>query len=42
MDELLKETTDQTYLDGITFSGGDPFEQAEKFAYMAKQLKQQG
>jgi anaerobic ribonucleoside-triphosphate reductase activating protein len=40
MDELLKEIANETYLDGVTFSGGDPFEQADKFSYMAKHLKQ--
>ena len=29
-------------LEGITFSGGDPWEQADKFAYMAKKFKDLG
>jgi len=38
-DELIKTTLDETYLAGITFSGGDPFDQPEPFAYMAQQFK---
>lgn len=37
-DQLIKETINQTYLAGITFTGGDPFEQAEAFAYIANGL----
>ena len=29
-------------INGVTFSGGDPFEQADKFAYMAKRIKELG
>ena len=38
-DQLINETLDETYLAGVTFSGGDPFEQAQPFAYMAKKFK---
>lgn len=42
MDELIKEVKDNPMLKGVTFSGGDPFERAEEFAYMAKSFKEQG
>lgn len=42
MDELLQEVRENPMLKGVTFSGGDPFEQAEKFAYMAKEIKKMG
>lgn len=42
MDELIKDVLDNPMLQGVTFSGGDPFEQAEKFAYMAQSLKKNG
>ena len=29
-------------LKGVTFSGGDPWEQADKFAYIAKKLRAEG
>lgn len=38
-DELIAETLDETYLAGVTFTGGDPFDQPEPFAYMAKAFK---
>lgn len=38
-DKIIKQCIDRTYLSGITFSGGDPFDQPEPFAYIAKQLK---
>ena len=40
--ELIKDTLDNPILRGITFSGGDPFEQADKFAYMAIAFKEKG
>ncbi|AWI07584.1 anaerobic ribonucleoside-triphosphate reductase activating protein [Clostridium drakei] len=40
MDELLDDIRKNPMLKGITFSGGDPFEQASKFAYMAKKIKE--
>lgn len=42
MDELIKDVLDNPILKGITFSGGDPLEQADKFAYMAKAFKDNG
>lgn len=40
MDELINDVKGNPFIKGITFSGGDPFEQADKFAYMAKEFKQ--
>ncbi len=40
MDELIEDVLDNPFIKGITFSGGDPFEQADKFAYMAKKFKE--
>lgn len=42
MDELIKDTLNNPILRGVTFSGGDPWEQADKFAYMAKVFKDNG
>lgn len=42
MDELIKDVLDNPILKGVTFSGGDPFEQADKFAYMARQFRNNG
>ena len=42
MDLLIKDTLDNPILSGVTFSGGDPFEQADKFEYMAKAFKEGG
>jgi len=42
LDELIKDTLDNPILKGVTFSGGDPWEQADKFAYMAKVFKEKG
>jgi len=42
IDELIKDTLDNPILRGVTFSGGDPFEQADKFAYMARAFKEKG
>ena len=39
LDEEIAKTIDQSYLAGVTFSGGDPFDQPEPFAYLAKALK---
>lgn len=39
---LIKDTLDNPILSGVTFSGGDPWEQADKFAYMAKKFKENG
>ncbi len=42
IDLIIKDTLDNPILSGVTFSGGDPWEQADKFAYMAKAFKQSG
>lgn len=39
MDELIQDVLNNPMLRGVTFSGGDPFERAEEFAYMAKAFK---
>ena len=39
MDKLIKDVLDNPILQGVTFSGGDPIEQAHSFAYMAKAFK---
>lgn len=39
MDELIEAVLENPMLRGVTFSGGDPWEQAEKFAYMAEIFK---
>lgn len=38
-DKLIMDVLDNPMLKGITFSGGDPWQQAEPFAYMAKIFK---
>lgn len=40
MDELIKDVLKNPMIKGVTFSGGDPFERAEEFAYMAKRFKE--
>ena len=42
MDELIEDALYNPLLKGITFSGGDPLERAEEFAYMAKAFKKAG
>ena len=42
IDELIEDTLDNPILKGVTFSGGDPWEQADKFAYMAKNFNENG
>lgn len=39
MDDLVNEIKNNPMISGVTFSGGDPWEQADKFAYIAKKLK---
>ena len=40
MDYLIGEVKKNPIIKGITFSGGDPIEQAKRFAYMAKAFKE--
>ncbi|MBE6071988.1 MAG: anaerobic ribonucleoside-triphosphate reductase activating protein [Clostridium butyricum] len=40
IDELINDVLENPMLSGVTFSGGDPLEQADKFAYMAKAFKE--
>lgn len=42
MDEIIKDITENKLLRGVTFSGGDPLEQGEEFAYLASKLKKIG
>ena len=39
MDKLIEDVLINPIIKGITFSGGDPIEQADKFAYMAKAFR---
>lgn len=39
MDMLIESVLENPMIKGVTFSGGDPLEQADKFAYMAKSFK---
>ncbi|PRR82116.1 Pyruvate formate-lyase 1-activating enzyme [Clostridium luticellarii] len=41
-DELIEQIKSNPLITGITFSGGDPFEQAEEFSYMAGKIKTLG
>lgn len=41
-DDIIKKILDNPLTDGVTFSGGDPFEQAESFAEIAKEVRKQG
>lgn len=42
IDSLIDDAKSNPMLKGITFSGGDPLEQGESFAYMAKRFKEIG
>jgi anaerobic ribonucleoside-triphosphate reductase activating protein len=42
MDEIIEDIGKNPMLRGVTFSGGDPWEQADKFAYIAKAVKNLG
>lgn len=42
MDELIEGVLKNKMIKGVTFSGGDPIEQADKFSYMAKAFKKSG
>jgi anaerobic ribonucleoside-triphosphate reductase activating protein len=41
-DEIIEDIKKNPLLRGVTFSGGDPLEQADKFAYLAKRIKNLG
>lgn len=42
MDEIIEDIRNNPMLRGVTFSGGDPWEQADKFAYIARTVKSFG
>lgn len=42
MDDIVEDIVNNPMLRGVTFSGGDPLEQAEKFSYIAKKVKESG
>lgn len=42
INEIIEEISRNKLLKGVTFSGGDPFEQAVKFAYIAREVKKMG
>ena len=42
VEDLIKDIKGNPLLKGITFSGGDPLEQADKFAYIAVKAKETG
>jgi anaerobic ribonucleoside-triphosphate reductase activating protein len=39
-DEIVHNIISCKYIDGVTFSGGDPFFQAKEFEYIAERLKE--
>jgi len=41
-DDLLEKIKGNPLLDGVTFSGGEPFCQAEALAYLGRQIKAMG
>lgn len=38
-DLIIKDIIDSPFIKGVTFSGGDPWDQADKFVYIGKRLK---
>lgn len=40
--DLIEDVRNNPFIEGITFSGGDPLERAEEFGYMAKEFKAMG
>lgn len=41
-DKLIKQIAENSLLDGVTFSGGEPFLQAKPLTYIAKKVKTLG
>lgn len=39
MDEIVSDINNNPIISGVTFSGGDPWEQADKFAYISKKVQ---
>ncbi|MDP4179195.1 MAG: anaerobic ribonucleoside-triphosphate reductase activating protein [Bacillota bacterium] len=42
MDKIICDIKKSFIINGVTFSGGDPLEQADKFSYIAKEVKKAG
>jgi anaerobic ribonucleoside-triphosphate reductase activating protein len=42
IDNIISDVKKNSLLDGVTLSGGDPFEQAESFAELAMEVKNMG
>ncbi|SKA83524.1 ribonucleoside-triphosphate reductase class III activase subunit [Caloramator quimbayensis] len=40
-DELIEDIRESFFIDGVTFSGGDPFYQTAEFSYIAEKLKKE-
>ncbi|MEA4848708.1 MAG: anaerobic ribonucleoside-triphosphate reductase activating protein [Clostridiaceae bacterium] len=41
-DSLIEDIKSSRYIDGVTFSGGEPFLQAEAFIHIAEKLREAG
>ncbi|CCJ34338.1 anaerobic ribonucleoside-triphosphate reductase activating protein [Caloramator australicus] len=41
VEEIYEDILKRRFIDGVTFTGGDPFFQAEAFSYLAKMLKKE-
>jgi anaerobic ribonucleoside-triphosphate reductase activating protein len=42
MDKIIADIITNPLLRGVTFSGGEPWDQADKFAYIARKVKEFG
>lgn len=42
IDRIVEDAGKNSLLDGVTFSGGEPFEQAEAFALLAQRINETG